>query len=146
MEIIVEKPNAQERKLAKLVFEAFQDARKLAKAKIVFNQGNKGTELPERAVLLLKEILLYMSEGRAIALVPSGSEISTQQAAAILGVSRPHFVKLLEQGQIPFRKVGTHRRVLLEDLKKYEQELKRERSKKMAFLTKQAQDLQLGYE
>ena len=63
----------------------------------------------------------------------------------MLGVSRPHLVKLLEEGKIPYRKIGSHRRILFEDLGKYDNDLKKTRSERLAFLTKQAQEMNLGY-
>ena len=87
-----------------------------------------------------------MAEGKSVFLIPSDSEVSTQQAADMLNVSRPHIVKLLEKGEISFRKVGSHRRTLLEDLMKYDAALKNQRSKSLEILAKQAQDLNLGYE
>jgi excisionase family DNA binding protein len=77
--------------------------------------------------------------------MPSDAEVSTQQAAEMLHVSRPHIVKLLEQGSIPFKKVGSHRRILLEDLLKYDQGLKQQQEKSLEFLAQQAQELNLGY-
>ncbi|WP_211228191.1 excisionase family DNA-binding protein [Aequorivita capsosiphonis] len=60
-----------------------------------------------------------MAEGKTISIVPSNSEVSTQQAADMLNVSRPHLVKLLEAQKIPFKKVGSHRRILLNDIIEY---------------------------
>jgi excisionase family DNA binding protein len=77
--------------------------------------------------------------------MPSDTEVSALQAADMLHVFRPHIVKLLEQGAIPFKKVGSHRRILLEDLLKYDQELKQQREKSLQFLAQQAQELNLGY-
>jgi len=67
-------------------------------------------------MLLLFEILDNMAMGKSITLIPSEAEVSTQQAADMLNVSRPHLVKLLEKGEIPFKKVGSHRRIQLKDL------------------------------
>ncbi len=86
-----------------------------------------------------------MAEGKAISLIPSASEVTTQQAADMLHVSRPHIVKLLEQGTIPFKKVGSHRRILLEDLLKYEAEQKEKKRENLQFLAEQAQELNIGY-
>ncbi|NJM25300.1 MAG: helix-turn-helix domain-containing protein [Bacteroidia bacterium] len=87
-----------------------------------------------------------MAEGKSISVVPSDSEVSTQQAADILNVSRPHIVKLLEQGAIPFKKVGSHRRILFEDLIAYNEKFQEVRNEKLKSLAKQAQMLNLGYE
>lgn len=102
--------------------------------------------IPEKALDLLAVILSNMAQGKVISLIPSDSELSTQQAADMLNVSRPHLVKLLEEGLIPFKKVGSHRRVVLEDLLHYEAHQKAIRQEKLQFLAAQAQALNLGYE
>jgi excisionase family DNA binding protein len=78
-------------------------------------------------------------------MIPSDKTISTQEAADLIGVSRPHIVKLLEAGEIPFKKVGSHRRVLVKDIEIYEQRLQKTRKQKISLLAKQAQELNLGY-
>lgn len=90
--------------------------------------------------------VIVVHTGKAISLLPSDSELITQQAADILNVSRPHVVKLLEEGVIPFKKVGSHRRILLEDLLVYANQQKETRKEHLQFLTQQAQALNLGYE
>ncbi|MBI2920858.1 MAG: helix-turn-helix domain-containing protein [Planctomycetes bacterium] len=72
--------------------------------------------LPPPADRLLVELLSELAEGNAVTLVPTRAELTTQQAAVLLGVSRPFFVEQLESGRLPFHKVGTHRRVRLEDV------------------------------
>ncbi|MGB0930229.1 MAG: excisionase family DNA-binding protein [Chitinophagales bacterium] len=84
--------------------------------------------------------------GKSIALIPSDAEISTQQAAEILKVSKPYIVKLLEQGEIPYRKIGSHRRLQLKDVLDYEAKLKVQRRKNLDFLASEAQELNMGYE
>ena len=86
-----------------------------------------------------------MAEGKSMKLIPSDADISTQQAADMLNVSRPHVVKLLETGVMPFKKVGSHRRIELKDLIQYEKMLQDSKEKNMSFLAKQAQELNLGY-
>ena len=87
-----------------------------------------------------------MADGKGISVVPTDASISTQQAADRLTVSRPHLIKLLEGGVIPFKKVGSHRRILLEDLLAYEARQKAVRRERLQFLAGQAQELNLGYE
>ena len=102
--------------------------------------------IPKKALNLLAVIIQNMAEGKTISIIPSHSELSTQQAADMLHVSRPYFIKLLEMGKIPFLKVGSHRRVLLKDVKAYEAQLAKEREIQLDFLAEQAQHLNLGYE
>ena len=96
--------------------------------------------------MLLLDILEKMAHGKSITIIPSDSDITTQQAARILNVSRPFVVKMLENGQIPFAKVGSHRRMKLTDILEYNKRLSDNRRKNLDLLAQQAQDLKLGYE
>jgi excisionase family DNA binding protein len=78
------------------------------------------TELPEVVFGLLKEITRYMQLGRAIVLIPENQQLTTQRAADLLGVSRPHLIKLLQRGALPYHKAGSHRRIHLKDLLTYQ--------------------------
>ena len=102
-------------------------------------------KIPYKAFSLLMDILVNMSEGKSITIVHLESEVSTQEAADLLKVSRPHLVKLLESNRIPFKKVGSHRRILISDLLAYENELIKVREENLRLLAKQAQELNLGY-
>jgi len=94
---------------------------------------------------LLVDILTNMAEGNAVTLIPVHVELTTKQAADILGVSRPFLIRLLEEGKIPFRKVGTHRRVYFKDVQVYKIQIAKERQSVLTQLVEEAQALDVGY-
>lgn len=108
-------------------------------------QKEETIELPAGAVKLLQAILEDMASGRAVTIVPQNAELTTQQAADFLNVSRPFLVQLLEQKKLPFRLVGTHRRIRLEDVLRYKEATDAERRKVLDQLAAEAQDLKMGY-
>ena len=101
--------------------------------------------LPGHVLQLLLDVLSEISKGNAISLIPYHQEVSTQEAANLLNVSRPYLVGLLEQGEIPFRKVGAHRRVLLEDVMNYKERIDHQRSQTLDELAALSQQEGMGY-
>lgn len=99
--------------------------------------------LPAAAVELLAQMLSQLARGKAVTIIPIHSEMTTQQAADFVGVSRPHLVKLLQQKEIPFRKVGAHRRVRVEDLLAYKKREDTARQKTLDELAEESQKLGL---
>ncbi|MES1943979.1 hypothetical protein PC39_07689 [Salinisphaera sp. PC39] len=107
--------------------------------------GSSVFELPTSAAKMLLRILSEMASGNAITLMPVHAELTTQEAADLLNVSRPYLVKLLEKGDIPYRKVGTHRRVLVSDLLDHKERRRVEQKRDLEELTAIAVDHDMGY-
>lgn len=99
------------------------------------------TELPASLYSVLVRAAQELRSGRGISILPVGIELTTQQAADMINVSRPFLIRLLEAGQIPFHRVGTHRRVRLDDLLAYRRRRSAERRAIFADLTSEAQEL-----
>lgn len=115
--------------------------------KIVEDDGSEQeATIPAAAFHLLLEILSQMAQGNAVTLIPIHAELTTQEAADVLNVSRPFIIKLIEADEIPCRKVGRHRRIRFEDLMNYEQQLDNQRMQALDELVAQAQKLHLGYD
>jgi len=106
-------------------------------------QGTKGDlmELPPAVSRLVLDLLLCVSKGEAVTLVPFGTELSTQQAADLLNVSRPFLVKLIENKEIPHYKVGTHRRIRAEDLFAYKHRRDGKRGEALRKLARLGQEI-----
>ncbi|GAB7202963.1 hypothetical protein OS31_48060 [Dickeya oryzae] len=98
-------------------------------------------ELPTSSLKLLMSILGELAMGNAVQVVPVHAELTTQEAANILNVSRPHMVKLLEEGKLPFHKTGRHRRVLFANLMEYKRQRDNESRSAMQELTDHSQEL-----
>lgn len=101
--------------------------------------------LPGIVMQMLLDILADISQGKAISIIPYDAELSTQQAAHMLNVSRPFLVKLLEENKIPHRKVGTHRRVYVKDLIDYKDRIGQARKETLKELSQLSQSMDMGY-
>ncbi|MBP0014265.1 MAG: excisionase family DNA-binding protein [Roseofilum sp. SBFL] len=101
--------------------------------------------LPPTAVRLLFDILEQMALGKAVTIIPVNAELTIEQAADLLNVSRPLLLDLLDKNEIPHRKVGRHRQILFEELMNYKKKVEQSQKAALEELTAQAEELDLGY-
>jgi excisionase family DNA binding protein len=144
-------PTEQESRLAeessRILSSYVQDAE--AQTIKVVPEGGREEEavvIPAVAFRFLIDILTQMAQGNAITIIPVHAELTTQEAADLLNVSRPFLVKMLDSGEIPYRKVGTRRRVLYKDVAEYKQRIDDRRRATLDELAAQAQELGMGYD
>lgn len=138
-EISLAKESSQ--KLAAYINSTNDPAFKMIKA----GAGDEVISIPVDALKLLIMILSQMAKGNAITLIPVHAELTTQEAADLLNVSRPYLVNLLEEGKIPFRKVGSRRRVFAKDILRYKEETDKKRLEILEELANEAQKHNMGY-
>lgn len=114
----------------------------------IFDDKNQPhpVDLPTSALRLLADILAELADGNAVKVVPVHAELTTQEAADLLNVSRPHLVKLLEDGTLMFHKTGKHRRVRFADLMQFKSARDQASEQAMSELARQSQELNMGYE
>lgn len=141
-------PNESDMKAAlessRLLGRVAQSGKGAVRVRVVDGDEQEATlSVPAIAVQLLLQILTEMGKGNAVTLVPHHAELTTQQAADMLSVSRPYLVKLLETGEIPFHKVGTHRRILFSDVLAYQQKTRAAREQALDELAALSQELGL---
>jgi excisionase family DNA binding protein len=102
-------------------------------------------ELPPAALKLIGQLLGVMSEGRPVTLMPAKQEFSTVEAANFLNVSRPFVTKEIDEGRLPHRKVGTHRRIAFDDLAAYGREMRKRQEGALERMAQNAHELGLNY-
>ncbi len=108
--------------------------------------GEASARAPEAVEAALRVVADLLARGRTVSIGAEDEALTTTEAARLLNVSRPHIVKLLEAGHLPFHKVGTHRRVYRRDVLAYQARQRRNAEEAMQALADQAQDLGLGYD
>ena len=150
MEAVLEKTTKEDQRIAKTSVDRLRKASQKLNQRgkyieITLQHSNDPLRLPNKAISLLSTIITNMAAGKSMAIILSDTNIGTQEAANYLDVSRPHVVRLLEKGEIPFSKAGTHRRIKVSDLVAYQKKMKATRRKQLNFLAQQAQELGLGY-
>lgn len=97
--------------------------------------------LPRQALALLRDLLSEMAQGNAVTIVPMHAELTTQEAANILNVSRPYLIKLLDERKIPHHKINKHRRIRFDDLMAYKAQQAQLSAQALDELAQQAQEL-----
>lgn len=102
-------------------------------------------EIPASAFAALQAVVRDMAQGLTITLIPHDKELTTKEAADILNVSRPFLVKLLDRGDLPYHRVGTHRRLSVEDVLAYRELRAARRREKLRELTELSEQLEGGY-
>jgi excisionase family DNA binding protein len=112
------------------------------RVRVVGDKTKDPIEIPESAVQLLVRILNEIARGNAVTLIPIHAELTTQEAADLLNISRPSLIQLLEEGKLEYRRVGTHRRIRFEALMNYKRQAEADRRATLAELV--AYDQELG--
>ncbi len=123
----LKKPTKEEQLVAMESYDALAATIKHLHAttqEIEIEETEEKIKIPLSALKLLTQILKEIGQGRPISIVPIATEMTTQAAAELLGCSRPHLVKLLEEGKIEYTKVGKHRRIKYEDVVDYRKQVK----------------------
>jgi excisionase family DNA binding protein len=138
-------PSADDAELAAKASRHLSRARHEGAELRVQVDGGEMLRLPKAVSDLLYHLLAEMAQGNAVTLFPVHAELTTQEAADYLNVSRPYLIRLLEQGKVPFHMVGTHRRVKFSDLEAFRKTAEDERRRVMDELAAQAQELGMGH-
>ncbi len=137
-------PSQQDTELARHASQQLAAHHAASNLRVHLDDGQELT-LPKAARDLLHHILREMGQGNAVTLIPVHAELTTQEAADYLNVSRPYLIRMLNEGKLPFHMVGTHRRIKFSDLEAYKLKVEEARRAAMDELAAQAQELEMGY-
>jgi excisionase family DNA binding protein len=141
--------NAKDKEMVRLAqrcIMASLDHSRAAAITLTTDTGERPTvEVPPAALKLIGQLLGAMSEGRPIVLMPTEQEFTTVEAANFLNVSRPFVIKEMEAGRLPHRKVGSHRRIALDDLLNYAQKMHAQQAGALERMAENARELGLDY-
>jgi len=135
----IKRPSKDEQRIAMESYNALAaslDALRSENPEIEIEETEDKIKIPLNALKLLAQILKVTSQGKPISIVPIATELTTQSAAELMGCSRPHLVKLLEGGGIPFTKIGKHRRIKYEDVVEYKKQMKQDREGRLVQMMK----------
>lgn len=144
MDTVLDEHDAALAQAAQRCLMAALDHSRAATVRLVADgQDMPSVELPPKALRLVADMLGMMAQRQPVVLLPQKTELSTQDAAAFLNVSRPFVVKQIDEGRLPCRKVGRHRRILFDDLLAYQQALHEQTEAALQALADQAQALGL---
>jgi excisionase family DNA binding protein len=129
----------QVQQLATLITETLHGQRDQPRFTLL-GPNHEALALPRDVLTLLQQLLAILASGDAVSIIPVQKELTTQQAANLLNVSRQYLVQLLDEGKIPYHRVGTHRRVYTQDLLEYRARRKAERRAKFAEMVQETQE------
>jgi excisionase family DNA binding protein len=135
-------PTEQERPTIEKVDKFLMQQVEASFPRLVSSLGEE-IELPESVFHLLRQLVHDLAQGNTVMIVPGHRELTTQEAADLLNVSRQYLVEVLKAGDIPFTLVGTHRRIHFDDLMEYKSKRDAERREGLSLLTKKSQQLGL---
>jgi excisionase family DNA binding protein len=142
----VKKPTKRDQRVAKKSYQILtEQIRKInsLQPEIEIEETKEKIKIPYSALKLLNEILKAMAQGKLISIVPIATEVTTQYAAEMLGCSRPHLVKLLNEGIIAHAKVGKHRRIKYEDVLQFKTKMKQQQKKNIIAIMNADEELGL---
>lgn len=139
----------REMEMARIAQRCIMEALDHSRAAAITLTTDKGEhpsiDVPPAALKLIGQLLGAMSEGRQITLMPANREFTTVEAAHFLNVSRPFVIKEIEEGRLPHRKVGTHRRIAFDDLVAYKNKMREKQATALERMADNAHELGLNY-